>query len=317
MRRILTILLLSLPLIGQSKISDNQIRTPPPLQCSDTSGSGTTQSCTTSPSFTPAAKDCITYNTTTTNTGALTLNVNSQGAKAVQKWLGSALVAGDVVANKPQYACYDGTNWQVMTIGNAPSAGGVTSITCGTGITCSASPITSTGTINVSTPSPYNNLANTNGSSDTLSATGNYATTASLASNSLNKGSVIDIWFSGTEHVQSGCNFQYGIVIDSTTIYTDIGHSSATGDFFVSGHWRFVVIATGASGTILQNIGTGESVVNQSNGGASNPFGYSAGSSTSTTLDTTASHTIKVHGGGTYANSGTTTLVHLTVTQLN
>lgn len=94
------------------------------LQCSDTSGSGTAQSCTTSPSFTPVKGDVIVYYTTTSNTGALTLNVNSTSAAAVQKWLGTALASGDIPANKPVLMTFDGTNWQAHTIGNAPSGGG-------------------------------------------------------------------------------------------------------------------------------------------------------------------------------------------------
>jgi hypothetical protein len=95
-----------------------------PLTCADSSGSSTAQSCTTSPTFTPAANDCIIYTTTTANTSTLTLNVNSSSAAAVQKWMGSAVASGDIPANHPQLACYDGTNWQVMTIGNAPAGGG-------------------------------------------------------------------------------------------------------------------------------------------------------------------------------------------------
>lgn len=96
------------------------------LSCADTSASGTVQTCTTSPSFTPAANSCVIYTTTTANTGAgLTLNVNSLGAKSVAKWLGSTtLVAGDVAANSPQMACYNGTVWNLSTIGNAPGGGG-------------------------------------------------------------------------------------------------------------------------------------------------------------------------------------------------
>lgn len=57
------------------------------LLCADSSGSGTAQSCTTAPSFTPTTDDCIVYTTTTANTGSgLTLNVNSLGAKSVAKW---------------------------------------------------------------------------------------------------------------------------------------------------------------------------------------------------------------------------------------
>jgi hypothetical protein len=96
------------------------------LTCADTSGSGTAQSCSTSPSFNPVTNDCIVYTTTTANSGTgLTLNVNSLGAKSIAKWQGpTTLTAGDVAANKPLLVCYDGTNWDLSTVGNAPGAKG-------------------------------------------------------------------------------------------------------------------------------------------------------------------------------------------------
>lgn len=128
-----------------------------PWLCSDVSGSGTAQSCTTSPSFTPAAKDCFIYNTTTTNTGDVTVNINTLGAKHFRKYLGSStLAAGDLVANTPQVVCYDGTFVEVSTIGNAPAGtGSVTSIAATVNggsssgaLAITGSPITSSGTLN-------------------------------------------------------------------------------------------------------------------------------------------------------------------------
>lgn len=122
------------------------------LACADTSASGTAQTCTTSPSFTPAANSCVIYTTTTANSGAgLTLNVNSLGAKSVAKWLGTTtLAAGDVAANSPQQACYNGTVWNLSTIGNAPGGGGSVSITAASAaITVSPSPITGSGTVDL------------------------------------------------------------------------------------------------------------------------------------------------------------------------
>lgn len=96
-----------------------------PLTCADSSGSGTAQSCATSPSFTPASGDAILYSTTTTNTGDVTVNVNSLGAKHIRKWSAAAVLAsGDLVANTPVQLIYDGTYWEISTIGNAPSGGG-------------------------------------------------------------------------------------------------------------------------------------------------------------------------------------------------
>ena len=99
------------------------------LPCSDTSGSGTAQNCTTSPSFTPAANSCVVYTTTTTNSGTgLTVNVNSLGAKSVavpgsSGWT-ATLVASVIPTGKPLLACYDGTNWDVVQTGKISSSGG-------------------------------------------------------------------------------------------------------------------------------------------------------------------------------------------------
>jgi hypothetical protein len=102
----------------------------PPL-CADTSGSGTAQSCTTSQSFTPVAGSVVLYTTTTANSGTgLTVNVNALGAKSVAKWQSTTtLVAGDVAAGKQILLKYDGTNWEMDTVGNAPSGGGGTGST--------------------------------------------------------------------------------------------------------------------------------------------------------------------------------------------
>lgn len=108
---------------GYNQASAHQVQAP--LVCADSTASGTAQSCTTSPSFTPAAGDCVIYTTTTANTGAgLTLNVDALGAKSVAKWQNvTTLAANDVRANTENLACYDGTNWELDTIGNAPSGG--------------------------------------------------------------------------------------------------------------------------------------------------------------------------------------------------
>jgi hypothetical protein len=126
---------------GSQFVTDTAHNVVAPLQCSDSSGSGTAQSCSTSPTFTPAKGDQIVYYTTTANTGALTLNVNSSAADAVQKYQGSALASGDIKANIPVLLTFDGSNWQIGgNIGNAPAGGGVSSLSGdGTIITNSAS----------------------------------------------------------------------------------------------------------------------------------------------------------------------------------
>ena len=120
-----------------------------PADCTDSSGSTTTYVCTTAPSFTPAAKDCIHLTVGATNSGASTLNVNSTSAAPLQKWLGTALASGDLPASKTQTACFDGTNWQVSTIGNAPSGGtGISGATAnGAVYATSSTAATSTGAL--------------------------------------------------------------------------------------------------------------------------------------------------------------------------
>jgi hypothetical protein len=103
--------------------------------CSDTSGSGTAQSCTTSPAtFTPAAGSCVSYNTTTTNSGTgLTVNIDSLGAKSVaipgsSGWT-TTLTASAIPANKTSLMCYDGTNWDLQQTGTSGTGSGAGTVT--------------------------------------------------------------------------------------------------------------------------------------------------------------------------------------------
>jgi hypothetical protein len=124
-----------------------------PLGCADSSGSGTAQSCTTSPSITPSADVCIIYTTTTANSGTgLTTNVDSLGAKSIaiagsSGWT-TTLTASVIPANKPLLACYDGTNWDVAQTGTAASGGSGGYVAYGTGGgTAQAQTVTTTPTI--------------------------------------------------------------------------------------------------------------------------------------------------------------------------
>jgi len=61
-----------------------------------------------------AAGQTLRFKAGGTNTGAVTLNLNSLGAKAVQK-RGAALVSGDITANNLVEAAYDGTQFQMTS----------------------------------------------------------------------------------------------------------------------------------------------------------------------------------------------------------
>jgi hypothetical protein len=92
-----------------------------PAECAAASGSGTTYTCSTSPTFTPAAGDHIQFKADVANTGSATLNINGGGAATIYKWGNtSTLVAGDLQAGHWISATYDGSHWQLEgQLGNA------------------------------------------------------------------------------------------------------------------------------------------------------------------------------------------------------
>ena len=91
-----------------------------PRTCA-TTNSGNAYTCTTSPSFTPAAGDTISIEFNAANTGSATLAVNGSAAATIMKWgNSSALAANDVLAGHWISAAFDGTYWQLEgQLGNA------------------------------------------------------------------------------------------------------------------------------------------------------------------------------------------------------
>jgi hypothetical protein len=102
-----------------------------PFTCAAASASGTAYTCTTSPSFTPAANDRITFVADVASTGSATLAVNGATAATIKKQGGSAnLVANDLLAAQRVVLIFDGTNWQMQgLLGNVPAGGGITTLT--------------------------------------------------------------------------------------------------------------------------------------------------------------------------------------------
>jgi hypothetical protein len=85
-----------------------------------TSGGTNTVTLALSPASTAyAAGQAYNFKAGGTNTGAVTLNVNSLGAKAVQKNL-AALVAGDITQNDIVEVVYDGTQFQMVSPARTP-----------------------------------------------------------------------------------------------------------------------------------------------------------------------------------------------------
>lgn len=96
----------------------------PPL-CVAASGSTTTYTCLTTPTFSPAAGDIITFCPDLANTGASTLSINSTPAATIRKIQGTANLAANDLQASP--ACvsmiFDGTYWEMQgQLGNTPGS---------------------------------------------------------------------------------------------------------------------------------------------------------------------------------------------------
>lgn len=72
----------------------------------------------------------VTWTASGTNTGAVTLNINNRGAKALTK-AGTALVAGDIVSGVLYAATYNGTEFQMLGTNIVAGGGQGLTVHCG------------------------------------------------------------------------------------------------------------------------------------------------------------------------------------------
>ncbi len=92
--------------------------------CAAASASGSAYTCSTTPTFAPAAQDEILFKADVANTGAATLNVNGSTAAPIVKLGGTAALAqSDVASGQWTVLIYDGTNWQMQGQSANSSAG--------------------------------------------------------------------------------------------------------------------------------------------------------------------------------------------------
>lgn len=250
-----------------------------PLICPDSSGSGTAQVCNTSPTFTPIAGDTILYNTTTSNTGDVTVNVNSLGAKHVKEWLGtSTLASGDMPANTPEFMTYDGTFWEVYTIGNVPGGTGtVTSVA--TTSPLGGGTITGAGTLTCTTcvvaSSPGAGIAHFAGSTQTVTSSAVLLSSSAQATGQLPIGNVGSAGLSGTSPVAIASTG----AISCATCTVTIGHGTATlGTSAISSGTCATVVTVSASG-----VATTDDIIADFNADPTSTVGYQP--STSGTLN--------------------------------
>lgn len=154
-----------------------------------------------------------------TNTGAVTLNINGIGAKAVTKNGTTALTAGDIASGVAVTVTYDGTRFQIASVAPAATVSSFSAGTTGlTPSTATTGDVVLAGTLNVanggtgSTSLTQNAVLTGNGTSAPASvrpSTNNYVLTSTKGS-TITAGSFVV----GTE---------YTIVSVGTTNFTSIG----------------------------------------------------------------------------------------------
>lgn len=101
-----------------------------------------------------------------TNTGAVTLNIDSLGAKAVTRDGSTALIAGDIQSGEVCVVVYDGTRFQLI---NAANAFGTLTVTGNTYLA------TTSGNVGIGTSSPAQKLDVTGASNSVQARFGNVA----------------------------------------------------------------------------------------------------------------------------------------------
>jgi hypothetical protein len=98
--------------------------------CEPATASGTTYACNIDSPLKGYAKGtCYSFLADVANTGAVTINFNSLGAKSVVSVAGgiaTALVANDIRAGQVVNICYDGTNMEMQSTKGNASSGGLT-----------------------------------------------------------------------------------------------------------------------------------------------------------------------------------------------
>jgi hypothetical protein len=72
---------------------------------------------------------------TNANTGAVSLDVNSEGAKDVKKMTGEALIGGEIIAGSIHLLAYDGTNFQIISTFPTVDPGTPSNIVSATSVT--------------------------------------------------------------------------------------------------------------------------------------------------------------------------------------
>jgi len=190
-----------------------------------------------------------------TNTGASTLNVNAQGTQSIVRTDGSALAAGDILANAIVAVMYDGTNFQLMN-----DAGGKAE-------TFSNVTVTGTATINVANVTTFSpaitnaQLANSN------VTIGNTAVSLGGTITTINNATLVNANVASGNVTVTTVSDQYGNV----RAIADVGSKTSAYTLTKADVGRYVTIGSGGSINITDNVflsGDVVSIFNNTNANA-------------------------------------------------
>ena len=183
----------------------------------------------------------------TTNTGAVTLNIDALGAKAVTRTGAVALVAGDLIATQMVEVMYDGTRFQLVN-GNSFTNLKLSGTLAVTGATTLATSLTgaligTSGVVSAVAPGTSGNVLTSNGTTWTSSASSGVTSfngsTTGLTPNTATTGAIT---LGGTLAVANGGSG--AATLTANSILVGAGTSAITG------------IAAGTSGNVLTSNGT-------------------------------------------------------------
>lgn len=229
-----------------------------------------------------AAGLAIQFLATNANSGAATLNVNSQGAKSIVRTDGSALAAGDIAANAIVSVMYDGTNFQLLN--DSGGAAETFSNVTVTG-TITTNNITSTGLANVAGGFKTNALTGYlygNGTSSNVSASttipnsglansnvtiGNTAVSLGGTITTINNTTLVNANVASGNVTVTTVSDQYGNV----RAVASVGSQTSAYTLAKADTGRYVTIGSGGSINIVNNVfasGDVVSIFNNTNANA-------------------------------------------------